>query len=359
MRGSWLLDIYLLRRYLLCLSLSIVSLVLIAIVIDLTENLDTFIDFQSRPLQILGYYFYHIPYWIALILPIAALLGTLFALTSLARHDEITAMKAVGISLYRLLMPIILFALLFSGLAFLFIDRVVPAATYRFNSIRSEIIGYHRSDGSGRRILLQDVDGQLIFARTYDAGRQQAREVSYEHRQDHRVVERLIASQLSWQGDRWILLDGHRYRFSAASFEPIHFDTLELTSLTLVPADFARQHKKPEEMNYRELAYYIERTIANGEDATRHLVDLQLKIAFPLTCFIITLLGAPLGAGARRAGMVNSFGLGVLICFLFFGCVKAGQALGWNKVISPLAGAWAANVIFGILSLFMLWKAHK
>ena len=359
MRGSYLLDFYLLRRYLFCLSTSILSLALIAVVIDLTENIDTFIDFQARPAQILLYYLYHTPYWIVLTLPIASLLGTLFTLTGLARHSEIAAMKAVGISLYRMLMPVFLFALLFSGLAFLFTDRVVPEATYRYNSIRDEITEYSRTDGSRRQVLLQDAGGQLIFARTYDAGRQRAREVSYERRRQGRVTERITGRLLEWRDGRWLLRQGHRYRFTDTLPRPAAFDSLELSDLTLLPADFARQQKKPEEMGYAELAYYIERAVASGEDAIRHRVDLHLKISFPLTCFIIVLLGAPLGANARRTGMANSFGLGILICFVFYSCVKAGQALGWNNVLAPWVGAWVANIVFGILSLLLLWRAHK
>ena len=79
------LDLYLTRRFLLCLGIAVVSLLLIAVIIDLSENIDTFIDYKARPEQILLYYVYRLPYWLILTLPIAALLGALFALTSLAR----------------------------------------------------------------------------------------------------------------------------------------------------------------------------------------------------------------------------------------------------------------------------------
>lgn len=355
-----LLDRYLLNRYLLSLSLSILSLVLIAIVIDLTENLDTFIDFQARPFHLFLYYLYHTPYWIVLVLPIAALLGTLFSLTSLARRSEIMAMKALGISLYRLLSPIFVFALGFSGLTFLFADRLVPEATYRGNAIRAQITASPPTDGSRRQVLLQDVDGQLIFVRTYDAGLQRAREVSWERLGEDRATDRIVAKVMEWRQDGWLLREGYRYRFGPNNeLQSAPFDTLKLATLTLRPEDFARQQRKPEEMNYGELKRYIQRAVANGEDATRHLVDLHLKISFPVTCFIIVLLGAPLGANARRAGLANRFGLGILICFAFYSCVKGGQALGWNKVLPPWIGAWGANLIFGGLSILLLWRAHK
>ena len=96
----------------------------------------------------------------------------------------------------------------------------------------------------------------------------------------------------------------------------------------------------------------------NGEDVTRRTVDLHLKISFPFTVVVIFLLGAPLGAGTRRSGRASAFGLGVLICFVFYGSVKAGQALGWNGILAPWLGAWLAMILFGALGVWLLHRAH-
>lgn len=354
-----LLDLYLLRRYLVCLGLSLLALLLLSMVVDLIEKIDLFIDFEARTGQILRHYLYRAPYWMILTLPVAVLMATMFSLTSFARRNEIAAMKAAGVSLYRLLLPILVFALLFSGLAFLFVDRVVPPATYHYNSTLNEIRSYSRSDGSRRQVLLQDVDGQLVFARSYDAGQATGHEVVWEQLRDGRVTARLVGRQLEWRDGGWVLLDGTRYAPIEGEWQVSSFDSLELAGLALLPEDFARQQKKPEEMSYGELRAYSGRARANGEDITRYLVDLHLKISFPFTCFIIVLLGAPLAANARQAGMANSFGLGVLICFAYYGLVKAGQAMGWNQVVPPLLGAWLGNAVFAALSLVLLWRAHK
>ena len=209
------LDLYLTRRFLLCLGIAVVSLLLIAVIIDLTENIDTFIDFEARPKQILLYYVYRVPYWLILTLPIAALLGALFALTSLARQNEITAMKATGIGLYRLLAPVLACALAVAVAAFFFTDRVVPAATYQYNQISDEIKSYHRSDGSRRQVLLQDADNQFVYARSYDAGRQRADEVSWERLHGYVPLERAVARRMEWREGTWVLLEGRRFRFAA------------------------------------------------------------------------------------------------------------------------------------------------
>ncbi len=353
------LDWYIIRRLVLCLALAVVSLILISAIIDLTENIDTFIDFDAQPRHIALYYLYRLPYWTILTLPIAALLGSLFALTSFARHNEIAAMKALGISLARILLPTMLCALCISAIAFLFTDFVVPRATLRHNEIDSEMRSQQRSDGSRRQVLLQDRGGQLIFARSYDAGQQRADEVSWERLQEGVPRERIIARYILWHSERWVAFDGRLYQFAEGGQTETAFDSLALNDLQLQPLDFARQHKDPEEMNYAELESFIERAAERGEDVARQRVDLHLKIAFPLTCFIIIALGATLGANARRTGMANSFGLGVLVCFAYYSSLKAGQALGWNEVIAPWLGAWIANIFFALLAFVLIWRAHK
>jgi len=353
------LDRYVLQRYVQWLGMSILALWLVAFVVNLNENIDMFIDHEATLGQFARYYAYRTPYWIILTLPVAVLLSTLFCLTSMARRNEITAAKAAGISLHRLLLPLFVFGLCFSGLAFVFTDFVVPVATKRYNDVRDDIRSYRRSDGSRRQVLLQDTGGQLLSARSYEHAKQRAHHVLWEQRQNAPTTRRVAGRLLQWRGEErgWVVLDGHEFRFADGEPKVTAFDSLALSSLSLVPDDLARQRRKPEEMNYRELRAYIDRAVANGEDATRNLVELHLKIAFPLTCFVILLLGAPVAANAR-GGRANSFGIGVLICFVFYSCVKAGQALGWNAVIDPWLGAWIANLLFGVLGAFMMRRAH-
>ncbi|MFC1526022.1 LptF/LptG family permease [Candidatus Latescibacterota bacterium] len=353
-----LLDRYLLRRYAFYLAFSIAALWSLTVVVDLIENIDTFIDHEATLAQIVLYYLYRSPYWMVLTLPIAVLIGTLFSLTGLARRSEITAVKAAGIGLHRFLLPLFGFGAIFSAAAFAFTDWVVPPATYRYNSTRNDIRSYSRTDGSRRQVLLQDVDGQVLFARSYDHGRQRGHDILWERAIGTHVPERAVAERLERRDSRWVLVDGYRYGLGE-KLEAVAFDTLTLGSITLQPEDLARQQKKPEEMDLPELRAYIDRARVNGEDTTRNLVDLHLKVSFPVTCFIILLVGAPVAASARRSGRANTFGIGVLICFVFYSCVKAGQALGWNGILAPWLGAWGPNIGLGLVGLLLLWRAHK
>ena len=350
---------YIARRIITCLTLTTSSLMLVTIVIDLAENLDTFIDFQATPQLIFLFYIFRIPYWLILILPISCLFGSIFAFTSLTRHNEIVGMKTVGIGINHILLPVFGCGLTISGLAFIFTDYVVPITTLRHNEINSQIMAQQSDDGSQRRVLIQGKQGQIIFARNYDANRKYAKDVSIEIFSESILSERILAKHLFWRKPDWISVDVQHYQFKEESQIVTKFDTLLISDLKLTPIDFTRQIKLPEEMTYSELENYILRASARGEDVIRHRVDLQLKLAIPFACFVIIVLGATIGARTHRSSITNSFGFGILICFGFYSSLKIGQALGWNNLISPWFSAWYTNILYTCLTLCIIWKTNK
>ena len=355
----YILHQYIARRLLVSLTLTTFTFLLITIVIDLAENLDTFIDFEAKLYLIFLYYVYRIPYWLILILPISCLLGSIFAMTSLTRHNEIAAMKTMGLSTYHILMPVLCCGLIISGLAFIFTDYIVPRATLQHNDINNQIMAQQSNTGSQRHVLIQGSQGEIIFARNYDAKKEFAKDISIEMFTNSALSERIVAKNLFWRKPNWIAVDGCRYTFQGKIQITTIFDTLTIPHSDLRPVDFTRQIKLPEEMTYSELKSYIYRGNARGEDVLRHRVDLHLKIAVPFAALIIVILGATIGANTHRTSISNSFGLGILICFGFYSCLKTGQALGWNGVLSPGFSAWFTNALFVCLTIYIFWRTNK
>ena len=354
-----ILNKYIARRLLISLLLTTLTFLLITLVIDLTENIDTFIDYEAKIDLIALYYAYRIPYWLILILPISCLLGSIFALTSLARHNEVTAMKTLGFSINRILIPIFFCGASISGFAFVFTDYVVPSATLNHNKINKQIRSQQSDDGSQRHVLIQGSLGEIIYARNYDAKIERAEEVSIEMFTNSKLSTRIIAENLFWNKHDWIAVEGYRYTFRENDQTTTSFDTLAIKLSKLSPEDFSRKIKLPEEMTYSELKTYISRGNVRGEDVSRHRVDLYLKGALPFASFIIIVLGSTIGANARSTSISNSFGSGILICFVFYGCLKTCQALGWNGLISPLLSAWSTNILFVCLTLCIIWRINK
>ena len=354
-----ILDRYMAKQFLIALLLSFVTFIAIFVIVDLIDHLDTFIDYNATVATVVQYYLCFIPYRAVLCLPIAMLLACLFSIGMLAKHNEIVAMKAAGMSLYRILYPAISLALIISLAALIFSDQVVPWANWKKGQIWRNMKGTVRSRGSRRDVFLQDVNDQIVFARYYNTGEKTAYEVSIETYRDASLIRRVTAQKMSWANESWILSEGEVREFERERERARPFDRMQAEDVTLLPEDFAREYRKPEEMSYFELRAYIKRAVRIGVDATRYLVDLHLKISFPFASFIIILFGAPIASNPRRAGLAMSFGTGLLICFAYYGLIKAGQALGWNQVISPLLAAWIGNLVFAAFGIVLLIKTHK
>jgi len=137
------------------------------------------------------------------------------------------------------------------------------------------------------------------------------------------------------------------------------YQFLPATFISVVPSDFARIEIKPEEMNYFNLRNYIKTIRAKGGDASEWLVDLYLKISFPFVSFVIVFFGAPMVAGSTKRGKAASFGIALVICFIYYTLINACQILGRNGSLQPIVAAWFPNGLFFTVGLFMHFRAKK
>ena len=149
-----ILDSYLLKRFLINLLIAILTWIVIFLVVDVIENISKFIDRGATIQQFLLYYLYYIPYIISLTLPIAMLLSSLFTLNSFAQNNEIIIQYSSGISLYRLLFPLFILAIIISSFAGFFNELIVPEANQRrLDMMRYDISKKQRESNKSRSIL--------------------------------------------------------------------------------------------------------------------------------------------------------------------------------------------------------------
>ena len=137
------------------------------------------------------------------------------------------------------------------------------------------------------------------------------------------------------------------------------FDKISVDGITERPEDFAKKTPEPDEMSYRELRGYVSRLRASGARVENYLVDLHLKLAFPLVNFIVVLIGAPLATRMRMQGAALGFGLSILIAFLYFAFMRTGQALGHNGALPPYLAAWLGDLVFGLVGVVMMSQSQR
>lgn len=356
-----ILDRYLLREFLVYLALGLLGFIVIFVIVDLIEKMDVFLDHKA-PWPLVAQYFVNLaPDVVVKMLPVALLMATFLALGQLNKFGELTAMRASGLSLVRILAPVLSIATLCVGVSLGLGEYVVPAATRARDTIFEERIQHlQRSSPSERAdVTYLGRDGHIWVVGLYLVHEQRMHEVSLQVFHSGVLARRIDAAEAGWDGRRWVFVSGYVRRFEHGQEQAEAFQRMAVGGLGERPDDFAKEGHKPEEMNWFELHNYVERLRASGARVENYLVDLHLKLAFPLICLIVVLIGGALATRLRMQGAALGFGLSVAISFLYYGIMRAGQALGHNGALPPYVAAWSADVLFGAVALIMLADAQR
>jgi len=356
------LDRYILREFFKIFALAVAGSTLLTTLVDVIEKIDTFIDKEAGLSDVLLFYLYKAPYTAILTLPAAMLIATIFAVGQCNRWNEITAMKASGISLYRALFPLFITSFLISILVFIIGETVLPFT----NNAKQEIYDHHilkRAEARGKTtsIHYQGKRGVLYSIQRYHADEERMDDVTVVRKDPHgKLIYRIDARRGEWKKNRWLLKDGY-LRYFTTRDEEVTFRFAILTSRDLKerPGDFMQPPKRPEDMNYLELSRYIDNQKREGTSTSKNEVYLRLKIAFPFANLIIVLFGAPLATISKRGGAATNFGVSLLVFILFWGFIQISRALGDGSTVPPIIAAWIPNIVFGSTGLAILLKIRK
>ncbi|HLX11437.1 MAG TPA: LptF/LptG family permease [Bacteroidota bacterium] len=358
------LDRYILKNFALTALFATAAFAVIFVAIDMMESLDDFLDHNATIPIIATYYFYFLPEIIKLIIPVAMLLSALFTTGRLSTFNEMTAMKSSGMSLYRFMAPLLIFALLVSGVSVYFNGWVVPLANKHKFAIGRTYFQRNIEYVKKSNIFIADSPTRILSIGMYDDQSMVAYNVSiqdFSPVDPTMVVARYDANQLRWNAgsSSWFLTDGVYREFSGDKEHIEKFTSRPIGHLNFSPDDVRKKEEKPDEMDYNDLSEFIHNQQRAGQDVAKWLVELYGKIAFPFASFIVVLFGVPFSSIKRRGGLGVEFGIAIGICFLYMIFLKVSQAFGYNGDLNPLLTAWLANLIFLGAGIYNLVRVPK
>jgi lipopolysaccharide export system permease protein len=354
---------YVVREYLKIFSLSLSSLILIYVIVLFFQKMDLIIKYQAPFYLIFEYLLYRIPEVIfQWILPYAVLLAILLTLGTLSRYSEITAMKAGGISLYRITSPLLFIALLISLCSFLGNEYLVPYTNQRTQYLldvkvrKEELSGFfknnkiwYRSDHRIFNIQLVDPQKKVLKGLTL-----------YQFDNRFRCIQRIDAREAKWIDGKWKFYEGAMRDFDeSGSIRMTPFKELEI-SLPENWESFQTIERQSREMSFTELRTYIQKIQSAGYDATRYLVDLYAKHSYPLLNLIMVLIGVPFALKTGRSGGVAmSIGISVMIGFAYGVTFYIFLSFGKSGVLSPFLSSWIPTLLFGLAGIFTLMSVRQ
>ncbi len=341
-------------RYFLLILLSFVSLYLI---IDFFEKIRMFISNRATLNQVLFFFLFSIPMTINQMLPVGMLLAALTSLRALTSRHEIVAMKACGISIYRMARPIILIAVLVCCIGFVVSEFVTPYTNQRANYIKLvEIQKQEMGTFKRNQIWYRGKEGIYNF-RVFDprTNSLQGITIYYVDNKMH-LLKRVDAEKGEWRGGRWTF-----YNVIITTFEPGVFPELQtlpfqVVALTETPENFQTAQRDAENMGYVELKRYIADLKAEGYDATSYITDLHAKVAFPLVNIIMVIIGLASTLRGEGRGKAQGLATGITMGFSYWLVFAFSVSLGRAGVLPPILAAWSANLLFGLAAGFLFLR---
>ena len=356
-----ILDRYLLREFAGYLLLGLIGIVVIFVVVDLFEKIDVFLDHHAALPLIGRYYLYRLPEWLVQVLPIALLLATFLALGQLNKFGELTAMRTSGRSLFGILAPVLVVSVASTLLSLCLSEFVVPETNRQRDEIYDqEIQGMRHQEVTERAdVTYLGEGGRIYYMRLYLVGEQRMHEVSLQEFRGGALVRRIDAAEASWDGGRWVFSSGFLREFSGSRENVKAFKRMAVNGIVERPSDFAKETRNPGEMNFFELWSYVQKLRASGARVANYLVDLQVKLAFPLVNLIVVLIGAPVATRLRTQSAALGFGLSISISFCYYALLRTGQALGHSGALNPYLAGWLGDLVFGMVSAVMMTQAQK
>jgi lipopolysaccharide export system permease protein len=351
---------YLAIEFLKLLCLCQIVFLSIYLIIDFVGKIDNFIAAHASPGIMLMYFVYKTPLLFTQMLPPATLISVIILFSLLKKRNEVTAMKACGLNIFKAVQSIFVTGIVISVALFIFSELVVPHTSSKFNEIwEIDVEKRNPTQFYGMNIWYKG-PGKIYWMRRFNyESRTMKQPTLYFFDESFNLIERIDAQRAVWDQGKWRIEEGIiQRRTEEGTYQPTKFTELYL-ALEETPETFIRREREPEEMSYWQLKRYAQSVLAEGYDNTRYLVDMNFKIAFPFIILIMVLMGAPVSLRVEKGGVALAIFIGVGICFLYLLTMGLTRSLGLSGVLPPTFSAWVGNLIFLFLSIYLMMKVAR
>ena len=354
------LDRYILKKFLGTFVVSILLIILIVIVFDISEKIEDFLQPDITLHEIIfDYYLNFVPYFVNLFSHLFVFISVIFFTSRLAARTEIVAILSSGISFQRFLRPYLIGAAIISFTSVFLNTYLIPVA----NKTRLEFMNKYidKYVFNGRDIHRQVAPGVFIYMESFNNSDNSGSRFTLEKLQNHELVYKLSAREIRWDSirSRWSIID-YNGRIIDGKKETLFKGTRIDTVLNLNPKDFSRAENRMESMTTSELNAFIENEKMKGSDNVQfYEIEKYKRIAFPFATFILTLIGVAVSSRKVRGGIGRHLGFGIALSFIFIFFMQLFISYAQSGVMPAYIAVWVPNAIFIVVAIYLLKRAPK
>jgi LPS export ABC transporter permease LptG/LPS export ABC transporter permease LptF len=354
-----LLDIYVLRRFWFFFVLVLLVFVSLFVLITLFELLPDIVKNNVDSAIVVSYFVYLLPQILYYVIPLTVLLAILIDLGTLTKTNEILAVKAGAVSLYRMSMPLLIMGLLLSAGIYFLQDFMLPYSNQRQDAYHDVIKGRApQTYRDPQRKWMAGSNDRIYHYNYFDPDQNVFVGISiFSFNPDSfELSEWVFATRATWNGSSWRFEDGWKRIIRAngsVDYQP--FRTQQIQSLDQ-PDYFKKEVRTASQMSYPELKRYVANLQQSGFDVSALMVDLYRKLSFPLVSFIMAIIGIPFSFTTGKKGAFYGIGLAIIVGIFYWSTFELFDKLGGINRLSPFIAAWFPNLIFGFGGIWMMLR---
>ena len=357
------LDRYILFKFIGTFFFAVSMLMVIIIVFDLSENIDSFLK-HDAPWQrvVVDHYLTSIPYFTNQFIHLFVFISVIFFTSKMANHSEVVAVLSSGVSFWRFLYPYLVGAFLLTLMSLYLSNFLVPNMNEIRRKFKDEYIE-HLTKSAGRNVHLQTDKNEFVYVTYYDLKHGMGYDFSMERYDGNNLVYKLSSDAIVYDTagpHNWWIDYMSEHFFDGEHESLVNHRRCDTVIENLSPSDFYNTKEDFEEMNFFELRDHINTMRQRGtEGIRRYEVEMHQRMAQPVAILILTLIGAALSSRKIKGGMGMHLGFGIAIAFTYVLLGQVGKAFGVNGVMDPAVAAWIPNAIYAVMAIILLARAPK
>ena len=356
-----IIDLYIIKKFLGTFIFTIIIICLVAVIFDISEKIDDFIE-KKAPLNeiVFDYYLNFIPYFANLFSPLFVFIAVIYFTSRMAANTEIIAILNSGISFRRLLLPYFISALIIAGFSFYLAGWVIPRA----NVIRLNFENVYIKNPfvyKARNIHQQIKPGEFIYFESFNNFDNIGYLFSLEKYEDDKLTYKLMSDRIRWDStaNQWIV-ENYFQRTINGMNEKIETGLEMRQNYEFKPEEFSRRINYIEAMTNDQLSDFIDQERLRGSDNLDFLlVEKYKRQATPFAAFVLALIGVSLSSRKVRGGIGKQLGLGIAISFVYILFQQVSTTFATNGNVPAIIAVWIPNIVFAALGLYLLRIAPK
>lgn len=356
------LDRYIIVKFLGTYFFAIALIISIAVVFDVNENIDRFIN-NRAPLKaiIFDYYLNFIPYYTNLFSPLFVFIAVIFFTSKLAENSEIIAMFSTGMSFKRLMYPYMISAACIALVTYVLSTEVIPTGSVtrlRFESIYKK----KKSDTYARNIQLEVDSGVIAYMERYEDYNKTGYRFSLDKFESHQLISHMTARRITYDTTavhKWTVRDYMIREMKGMKETITRGDRLD-TIINMEPQDFLITRGQQETMTSPQLHSYIQKQKQRGFANIKIFeVEYHRRIATSFAAFILTVIGVSLSSQKRKGGMGLHLGIGIALSFSYILFQTISSTFAINGNVPASIAVWIPNVLYLFIAIYLYRKAPK